>query len=151
MIYLSKGRLRLHSSLRRLGARFFRPRAGLSARARSILGENAAARYAEFRQYRDGWDLGRGRRLLRGSASALERFLAAGPDFPTRPSLFMTQAGSLELAWEDRAGRRVEVEFLPDRFQYFVEAQSGDEEGDVELCRLPVLLAHLDLEGRSAR
>lgn len=122
---------------------------GLSARARSILGENAFSRYAEFRQYPDGWDFGRGRKLCAASVTTLERFLAAEPAFPTRPSLFMTQAGSLELAWEDRRGHRVEVEFLPDRFQYFVESEGGDEEGEVELCRLPALMAHLDLEDRS--
>jgi hypothetical protein len=148
---IPRDRLRIPSQLRRLGARFSRQTDELSTRARSILGENAAARFAEFRHYRDGWDVGRGRRLSTGSVAALEMFLAVHPDFPTRPSLFLTRAGNLELAWENRSGRRVEVEFLPDRFQYFAESAAGEQEGELELRRLPELICRLDPEGRSKR
>lgn len=130
--------------------RFSRP-ADLSPGARAALGENAAVRYAECRQYRDGWDVGRGRRLAPGSVAALERFLDAEPRFPTQPSLFMTQRGMLELAWENLAGRRVEVEFLPDRYLCFVEGESGDDEREFAPRRLSSLIAHLDLEGPSNR
>lgn len=151
MLDLSKGRLRVQSRLRRLGLRFSRPAGDLGSHARAVLGENAAARLAEFRQYRDGWDFGRGRRLSPGSVKALERFLDADPRFPTRPSLFMTQAGTLELAWEDPAGRRMEVEFLPEAYLYFAETDRGEDEGEFDARRLPALLAHLGLEGRSDR
>ncbi|HEX6037569.1 hypothetical protein [Longimicrobium sp.] len=147
MLDLSRRRVRIQSHLRRLGMRFSRP-ANLSTRARAALGENAAARFAEFRQYRDGWDFGRGRRLSAGSVRALERFVDAGPCFPTRPSLFLTQDGMLELAWEDHAGRRVEVELLPGCYLYFVEGEH-DDEGVFEPRQVPALLAHLGLEGES--
>jgi hypothetical protein len=131
--------------------RFSRPTGELGAHARAVLGENAAARLAEFRQYPDGWDFGRGRRLSAGSLKALERFLDRNPRFPTRPSLFMTQAGTLELAWEDGAGQRIEVEFLPDAYLYFVQAERGEDEGEFNARQLTALLAHLGLEGRSDR
>lgn len=131
--------------------RFSRPAGGLNARARAVLGENAAARLTEFRLYRDGWDFGRGKRLSAGSVRALESFLLAGPRFPTRPSLFMTQDGMLELAWEDAAGRRVEVEYLPGRYLYFLDGPDGGEEGAFDARRLPALIAHLGLEAGTER
>lgn len=150
MLDLSRGRLRVHSQLRRLGMGFSRPSGDLDTRARTVLGENAAARLAEFRQYRDGWDLGRGRRLSAGSVKALERFLDADPRFPTRPSLFMTQGGALELAWEDLSGRRIEVEFLPDAYLYYAETERGEDEGRFDARHLPALLARLGVESGSA-
>lgn len=105
------GWLHLHPLLARLGRRSSRPACALSPYARAILGDHASARFDEFSQYRDGWDFGRGRRLSAGSVAALELFLAAYPSFPTRPSLFLTQDGNLELAWEDDAGNRTDVEF----------------------------------------
>jgi hypothetical protein len=41
----------------------------------------------------------------------MELFLAAHPSFPSRRSLFMTADGNLELAREDDAGNRLDVEF----------------------------------------
>jgi hypothetical protein len=107
--------------------------ARLSHRARALLGENASARFEAFSQYREGWDFGRGRPLAAGSVAALELFLDAYSSFPTRPSLFMTAQGNLELAWENHAGQHVEVEFWPDRFQYAIEADGAGQEGEMEL------------------
>lgn len=145
MFRLPNARLRLQYLLSRFGRR---PRAlaGLSPRARMLLGANASARFDEFRQYREGWDFGRGRPLAPGSVAALELFLDAYSTFPTRPSLFMTADGNLELAWENHAGQRVEIEFFPDRFQYAIAADGIDREGELELRCLPALLAHLDQE-----
>jgi len=142
---LSDGRLRLQDFLSRFGRR---PRAasGLSAHARAVLGQNASTRFDEFRQYREGWDFGRGRPLSSGSVAALELFLEAYSSFPTRPGLFMTTGGNLELTWENHAGQHVEVEFWPDRFQYAIAADGADQEGELELRCLPALLAHLDQE-----
>jgi hypothetical protein len=140
------GRLRLQPLLARLGWRSARPAGALSPCARAILGGNASARFDEFRQYLDGWDFGRGHRLSAGSVAALELFLAAYPGFPTRPGLFLTPDGNLELAWENHAGQRVEIEFLPDRFQYLVENDGVDLEGEIELRRLSTLLTYLDQE-----
>jgi hypothetical protein len=58
----------------------------------------------------------------------------------------MTRAGNVELAWESRAGRRVEVEFFPDRLQYFLDSDGRENEGEMELSRLPELIATLDRE-----
>lgn len=145
MFRLPNARLHLLALLSRFGRRP-RTASGLSPRARTILGENASARFDEFSQYREGWDFGRGRRLTPGSVAALELFLEAYSSFPTRPSLFMTAEGNLELAWENHAGQRVEVEFFPDRFQYAIEADGTDQEGELELRCLPALLTHLDQE-----
>jgi hypothetical protein len=138
---------RRHSSQPpRLAGPSIRPTDGLSARARAVLGENALARFQEFRQYADGWDFGRGNRLSSASVAALDLFLSSYSNFPTRPSLFMTQAGNLELAWENHGGRRIEVEFCPDRFQYFLDVEDPRAEGEMELRRLPDLIATLEQE-----
>lgn len=146
MFRLSHSWLRLHPIFARFVRRRARAAIGLTPRARSILGDNASTRFDEFVQYRDGWDFGHGRRLCGGSVAALELFLASYPSFPTRPSLFLTREGNLELAWDGYAGERVEIEFLPDRFQYLVENEDGDREGELGLRELPTLLSYLDQE-----
>jgi hypothetical protein len=115
----------------------------LSSGARAIVGENGYARFKEFRSYAAGWDFGRGRALSPESVATLELFLAAFSDFPTRPSLFMTEAGNLLLGWEDREAHRIEIECFPDRIAYYFENEDLEDGGEVDLDRLPLLVAKL--------
>jgi len=49
-----------------------------------------------------------------------------------QPSLFFTLEGNLELGWEDRNGQAIEIEFYPDKIEYFIE--SLNEESSVALA-----------------
>lgn len=85
----------------------------LTARAQTVLGSNGVERFREFWSYENGWDFGgEGLALTRQSVVGMESFLAAFDGFGgTEPSLFLSTAGHLVLAWEDRRGARIEVEF----------------------------------------
>ena len=49
-----------------------------------------------------------------------------GQTAPTRPSVFLTDEGGLELAWEDAMGSPVQVDFNPRGFEFYREA-TGEE------------------------
>lgn len=102
-------------------------RLSLSARAEHILGENGVTRFREFAAYRDGWDFGHGKALTAHSALAFEQFLAEYAEFgPRRPSLFLSRDGQLTLAWEDPAGKRVEVDFGPRELTLFLARDDSE-------------------------
>jgi len=46
-------------------------------------------------------------------------------DFPptTHPSLFLTDNGYFEVAWSDREGKAIQIEFGPNEFELYVEAE----------------------------
>jgi hypothetical protein len=50
-------------------------------------------------------------------------------EFPpgSKPSLFLTDNGYFELAWNDPEGRAVQMEFGPNEFEVFVEATGVEE------------------------
>jgi hypothetical protein len=60
---------------------------------------------------------------------AFFQFLAAA-QFPegVRPSIFLTDDGGLELAWEDSAGKEVQAAFLPSRIEIYRAADESDNE-----------------------
>lgn len=102
----------------------------LSENSKRVIGENGVRRFEEFKKYHDGWDYGRGRALSAYSVATLEEFLRQMPELAmAEPSLFLTYNGNLQLGWEDAEGNAVEVEFFPDRIEYYLE--SRDEEGSV--------------------
>ena len=53
---------------------------------------------------------------------------------PFHPSLFLTLKGNLSLGWEDKNGQSIEVEFYPDKAEYFIE--SLNEESAVKLSNI---------------
>ena len=108
----------------------------LSDAALNVLGENGRRRFQEFRQYQEGWHVGQGKALSARSVSITNSFLTHLPELVAyHPSLFLTPAGNLELAWEDTNGRDIEVEFGRDGIEYFIEAL--DEEDTVRLDVFP--------------
>jgi len=128
------------ASHRRASTRIVKPIDELSSAARAILGPNGTARFDEFKSYPQGWDFGYGQPLSSASIASLDYFLALFGEFSTRPSLFLTRLGNLELAWEDGVGR-IELEFFPNKVQYFLEA--NDEESEVPISHLPRLIERL--------
>jgi len=132
-----------HSPAKTSRPGFPRPVIGaLSENSKRIIGEHGVQRFEEFKRYHDGWDYGRGRALSPRSVAAFESFLRRVPELAAvEPSLFLTAEGNLQLGWEDEQGRVVEVDFLPNRIDYFIE--SSQEEGSSRLDALPQLIERI--------
>jgi len=48
------------------------------------------------------------------------------------PSLFFTREGNRQLSWEDKEGRPLEVEFFPEKLEFYVGRT--DEEGSINIA-----------------
>ena len=111
----------------------------LSESSKRIIGENGLRRFEEFKRYHSGWDYGRGKPLSPRSVTVLNSFLEQLPELAARePSLFLTHQGNLSLGWEDEHGNVVELEFFPNKVEYYIE--SLNEEGWVGLEALRQLI-----------
>ncbi|MDT5122637.1 MAG: hypothetical protein QOC96_2119 [Acidobacteriota bacterium] len=130
-------------SVRTARPRHFRPQVRvLSENARQALGANGLRRLFEFSEYRVGWDAGRGQPLSIGSLSSLEWFLDRLPELSAiEPSLFLTRNGNLQLVFEDHSGNAIEIEFFPDKLEYYFE--DNDEEGFIQLSDVNGLIDRL--------
>lgn len=116
----------------------------LSANSQRIIGEHGVQRFEEFKRYGDGWDYGRGKPLSPRSVATFEAFLRLIPELAAvEPSLFLTTEGNLQLGWEDRERGVVEVDFLPDGVEYYVDITG--EEGMVRLAALPEFVERIRL------
>ena len=105
----------------------------LSREAIAVIGENGKRRFEEFRNYPNGWYGGKGKELSKWSVLNFERFVKRMSELRQfQPSLFFTLEGNLELGWEDRNGQAIEIEFYPDKIEYFIE--SLNEESSVALA-----------------
>ncbi len=102
----------------------------LSEKAQQILGENGVQRYEQFKLYVAGWDSGDGQVLSSHSTAILEKFLNTFDSFPDEPSIFFTRNGNLQLGWEDLQSNVLELEFFPDKIEYYIA--SNDKEGEVD-------------------
>ncbi|MFZ2448108.1 MAG: hypothetical protein WAW37_17255 [Syntrophobacteraceae bacterium] len=97
-----------------------------------ILGSNATDRLEEFKNYDHGWDSGKGEPLSQISIAFVDTFANKYSELRNRvPSLFLTREGNLQLSWEDEDGQPVEVEFFPDRLEYYVGRT--EEEGAINI------------------
>lgn len=104
----------------------------LSENTKRAIGENGARRFDEFKGYQRGWDFGRGNPLSANSVRIFEWFLGRLPEIVAcAPSLFLTHYGNLQLGWGDAQGNSVEIEFFPNKLEYFIE--SLKEEDSVSL------------------
>ena len=103
----------------------------LSTHAQDVLGDNGVARFELFKEYKKGWDAGHGVPLAQISVAVMESFIAFYSEFNSEPSLFLTTEGNIQLGWEDNDDQIIEVEFLPDRIEYYIEAL--DEERSIPL------------------
>lgn len=132
---LTERSVRPHAPTDRPG--FPRPVVGaLSENSKRIIGDHGVQRFEEFKRYHDGWDYGRGKALSPRSVATFEAFLRQVPELSAvEPSLFLTSEGNLQLGWEDGEGGVVEVDFLPDGVEYYIDTTG--EEGTVRLEAFP--------------
>lgn len=111
----------------------------LSDDSKRILGKNGADRFGKFKRYRQGWEHGQGEPLSSRSVRLLDFFLRRLPELSTlEPSLFLTDPGNLQLGWTDDRGGMVELEFFPDKIEYYLE--SLNEENSVPSSEQGMLL-----------
>ena len=97
----------------------------------SKLGAKGWGRLHHFRHYYStGWGESSGRPLSPRVLETFYRFLelATFPEGP-KPSVFLTDAGCIELCWEDPSGKAVQVEFKPAEIEFYLQNQ--DFEGSV--------------------
>ena len=95
----------------------------------SKLGPREWERLHHFRDYYStGWGDGSGKPLSPRVLKTFYRFLESAT-FPqgSKPSLFLTDAGCIELCWEDSSGKAVQVEFRPAEIEFYVEAQELED------------------------
>ena len=104
----------------------------------AIIGVNGKRRFDEFKSYPDNWYGGKGKKLSNWSVSIFESFIKNLPELRLfRPSLFLTLGGNLSLSWEDKKGNSIEVEFYPNKIEYYLE--SANEESDIKLSDMFLL------------
>jgi len=92
----------------------------------SKLGPAGWGRLHHFRHYYSaGWGDGTGKPLSPRALETFYRFLEAAT-FPQDvwPSLFLTDAGGIELSWEDSARKAVQVEFTSSEIEFYAEGQN---------------------------
>lgn len=107
------------------------------------LGPRGWGRLHHFRHYyQPGWGEARAKQLSPRALEGFFRFLVVAT-FPagTVPSLFLTDRGGLELAWENAQGQAVQVEFTPRGAEYYLAGK--DAEGEVPAEALAQLAAQL--------
>ena len=95
----------------------------------SKLGPKGWGRLHHFRHYYSaGWGDGSGKPLSPRSLETFYRFLES-ITFPanTTASLFLTDEGFIELCWEDRLSKAVQVEFRPSEIEFYVEANQLED------------------------
>lgn len=97
------------------------------------LGCEGLDRLNKFREYQAGWDFGKGLPLSDESLTTMDYFLNQFSNFHANPSVFMNSTGNLLLGWEDKGGKRIELEFHADAIEYYIE--SLDEEERIVLDR----------------
>ena len=112
---------------------------------KAVLGQNGIDRIDRFMEMEDGWDSGRGRAFSKASLGMLDTFLHACDGCPIPDaSIFMTANGNLQLEWNDREGNACEIEFFPDRLEYYFEG--ADEEGKCGLAAVASLVSRIKAE-----
>lgn len=95
----------------------------LSPEAVLLVGENGKHRFDEFKRFPKGWYGGRGREISKYSVAVFESFIKKIPELRLfRPSLFLTIEGNISLGLEDKNQKNIEIEFYPDKVEYFVES-----------------------------
>lgn len=111
----------------------------------SKLGPKGWGRVHHFRHYYSaGWGDGAGTPLSPRALETFYRFIEAATfTGSTRPSVFLTDQGGIELCWEDSSGNAVQVEFRPNEIEFFVEARH--DEGTLPVNEVKELAQRLAL------
>lgn len=92
------------------------------------LGDTAWQRFHDFSRWPDGWAGPHSQSIAWGTYRNFTKFLDAARFVASRPppSLFVTDAGELELTWEARDGSAISVTVTPEGASYFFESM-GEE------------------------
>jgi hypothetical protein len=106
--------------------------AELNPQTATILGNNNLDRFNKFKEFLPGWDYGEGKPLSLRSAAVMQYFANRFSNFTTKPSIFLSTDGNLELAWENNSGQAVELEFFPDKIEYYVESIEKEDQIDLK-------------------
>jgi hypothetical protein len=105
------------------------------------LGSKGWGRVHHFRSlYASSWG-GNGRVLSPKALDAFFRFLLDAEYLSASPSVLLTDRGGIELCWEDRQGKSVQVEFTATGAEFFHSAT--EEEGVVPFDSLARLAQRL--------
>ena len=107
------------------------------------LGARGWGRIHHFRNhYNQPWGEQQAAPVSPRALDNLTRFVAAATFPPGKlPSVFLTDAGGLELCWEEAGGAARQIEFKPDGLDYYIAATA--EEGSMGLEGLPELISKL--------
>ena len=92
------------------------------------LGPKGWGRLYSFRRfYSSGWGGGSGKPLSPRALETFYRFLETAT-FPgtTKPSIFLTDKGYIELCWEDAGGKAVQLEFRRHEIEFYVESRGTE-------------------------
>jgi hypothetical protein len=110
----------------------------------AVLGQKGMERLYSFAtDYQDGWGDGSGRALNADAYKALFVFMKNAPiNISSRPSIFLTEEGGLEVAWDDAEGNDVRVEFTPIGVEYYF-AKTG-RQGCVKLDQVQILAENFE-------
>jgi hypothetical protein len=94
----------------------------------SKLGPKGWVRLHHFRHfYSAGWGDGSGKPLSPRALETFYRFLEfAAFTGHTKPSVFLTDQGCIELCWEDASGKAVQLEFRPTEIEFYTESQNSE-------------------------
>lgn len=94
------------------------------------LGIRGWGRLHHFRMlYQVGWGDGGGKPASPRAVHAMVEFLKqSGVPEDITPSLFLTDRGGIELAWEEKGGTPVQVEFYRDGIEIYHEAKGLESE-----------------------
>lgn len=105
--------------------------AKLSQKTVDVLGMNGLVRFNAFKNYEKGWDGKNALPVSNRSSAVMEYFVNRFLEFRQQPSLFLSKNGNFQLGWENSKGQKVELEFFPDKIEYYIEAI--DAEGEIEI------------------
>ena len=115
----------------------------LSSDVAQIIDSNSKERINLFKEYKEGWDLGSGKRLSPASLAVFELFIRSFNSFQTEPSVFLTHAGHIQLAWEDSSGSEVEIDFLPDGLDCYIDSLGYEAVIPLEISEINSLVNKL--------
>ena len=112
--------------------------------ARSVIGAGGLKRLQSFLRLQNGWDGKSSKPINLKSVEVFSSFFADSGLRPKELGIFMSAQGNVVVNWPDHDDRLVELEFLPNGVEYFMES-SGEEgtvpKGDIGFSKLMIRLA----------
>ncbi|MBF0473711.1 MAG: hypothetical protein HQK93_08270 [Nitrospirae bacterium] len=91
-----------------------------------FLDKHSIDRLENFKKIPSGWDEDESLQLNNDTIKTMEEFLNNLLDFNLifnkRPSIFLTNEGNVALGWENIDGKSIELEFMKDKIEYYIES-----------------------------